>query len=75
MSKSGDMTFTLPECPFEAEVQLGTKIYTKDFLLEEVLINLREAFVELSYRKRFDYAFVPHQTRKTTLRYKKTKTG
>ena len=45
----------------------------RDLQLEEILIDLRHSMVDLSYRKLFDYDFVRHQTRKTTLHYIKNK--
>jgi hypothetical protein len=70
MSRNGDIAFRLPACPFETEIRLGNKVHVRDLQLEEVLIDLRSFYVDLSYRKKFDYAFVPFQTRTTTLRHK-----
>lgn len=70
MSKSGKVQFKLPVCNVEAVVSLGNKVHIRELVLEEVLIDLRQSTVDLSYRKNFNYDFVPHQIRKTVLRWK-----
>jgi len=72
MRKSGKVQFQLPVCPFEAVVSLGNKVHIRELVLEEVLIDLRQSTVDLSYRKNFNYDFVPHQIRKTVLRRKRS---
>lgn len=62
------IAFVLPLCPFEMEVQIGSKTFVRELELEELLLDLRTGFVELSYRKMFKYPLVPHQRRALTLR-------
>lgn len=65
---TGVVSFELPACPLEVEVVLGPRTHVREPELEEVLVDLHNGHVELTYRKLFHYAFVPHQLRRTVLR-------
>jgi hypothetical protein len=67
MSASPEVAFTLPPCPVEVRIRIHEKVHVRDPWLEEVLVDLRTDLVDLTYRKVFDYAFKPFQTRTTTL--------
>lgn len=62
--------FRLPACPLVAQIQLGTKEYTREPILDEVLIDLRTGHVDLSYRKLFHYPVRLRERRRATLRLK-----
>lgn len=62
--------FSVPPCPVLAEVLLGERTFTRDLELEEVMVDLRNGTVDLSYRKLFDYRVVPRQPRVTWVRTK-----
>lgn len=69
MSVGPQIAFTLPPCPIEVKIQIHEKVHVRSPWLEEVLVDLRTNLVDLTYRKVFDYAFKPFQTRTTTLRW------
>ncbi len=70
MHERGAIEFNVPECPFEADVTLGERTIPLALKLEEVLVDLRSALVDLTYRAFFKYEFVREEKRRTTLRPK-----
>jgi len=70
MSKNGLISFDIPKSPFEVFIELEDEKYSREMVLEEIFIDLINSYVDLSYRKLFDYEFIPHQTRITCLKYK-----
>ncbi len=65
------LRFEVPECPLVVRIELGDNQYTREFLLEEIFIDLRMSVIDFSYRKVFDYRFEPHQKRCATVTWKK----
>ena len=55
--------FVVPPSPFELELRIGRRTWTREPELEELLLDLRQGLVELSYRKSFKYPYVPYQRR------------
>ena len=66
------VTFTLPPNSFSVMAQVGSRDYEQPLCLEEVLIDLRDDTVELCYRRRFHYAYVPRERRHCVLRMLKS---
>lgn len=61
------LRLTIPACPFAMDIRLGDESWQRPLELEEVLLDLREGLLDLTYRKLCKYRFVPHQQRCTTL--------
>lgn len=57
--------FDVPPCPVAAEITIGQTNATRDLVLEEILVDLRENVVDLTWRKMFRYNFVRHERRET----------
>ena len=57
------VTFELPPCPVEAHIQVGATKATRDLELEEILVDMRELVVDLTWRKMFRYPFIKHERR------------
>lgn len=59
------LAFDIPPCPVAAEITVGQTTATRDLTLEEILVDLRESVVDLTWRKMFRYNFVRHEKRET----------
>ena len=70
MSSTSAIVFVIPKCPFETVIRLGETVCVRDLFIEEILFDQRKSIVDISFRKYFDYKFVPNKIRTTTLRYK-----
>ncbi len=57
--------FDIPPCPVAAEITVGQTSALRDLVLEEILVDLRENVVDLTWRKMFRYNFVRHERRET----------
>jgi len=68
VSETGRISFPIPTCPAVADIVIGARRGTREFILDELLIDLRRRFIDLTWRKGFKYPFIPHQTRRTTVR-------
>ena len=71
MTKSGLFEFVVPQIPYEVLVRLGYSEARLELSIEEILVDVGRRLVDISYRKLFDYTFVPHQKRQTVLTIKK----
>jgi hypothetical protein len=69
MTKSGEVSVPIPPPPVFVQVELGKKTVDLDMSVEEVLVDLRHSLVDITYRKDFQYAFTPNETRRTTLKH------
>lgn len=71
MSPQGEISFILPQSPVYAEIRLEDVTLKRDPHLEEVLVDIRpesrDVWIELTWRKVFDYRIIPHQARETSL--------
>lgn len=70
MSAEGPIGFRVPACPAEALIAIGERGGVRDLKLEEVLIDLDRGLVDFTWRKQFQYEFIPHEPRSVTLRSK-----
>ncbi len=57
--------FEIPPCPVEARIGVGATSAVRDLELEEVLVDLREGLVDLTWRKMFRYNLVAYERRET----------
>lgn len=68
MSHDGRLVLDLPRCPAVVDIQIGARGGTREFSLDEVVVDLRRSLVDLTWRKGFTYVFQPYDRRVAKIR-------
>jgi hypothetical protein len=79
MTDTGYLDVPIPECPYEAALDIGPTSLRRALEIEELLVDLRPTegpevgIIDITYRKMFRYRVVPFQRRETRLVARRTR--